>query len=166
MEAVMKGEAKKAPRRSRADSKESAVKDMMAADRLIKPPAEVKLSKDEVVIFNEIIDELPRGEWTAHMVRMAAALARDIHSAEREQEALFREGTVVHAANGSPIRNPRCAQLNGLTATIIASRRSLSLHSRSKAGMDNRVLARRRDIQRENEANAPDDDLISKPKFH
>ncbi len=163
----MKGDAKKAPRRSRADSKESAVKDMMAADRLLKPPADVKLGKNEVVIFNEIIEELPRGEWTAHMLRIAASLARDMHSAEREQEALVREGSVVRAANGSPIRNPRCAQLNGLIGTIIATRRSLSLHSRAKAGMDNRLLARRRDIQRENEAHAPDDDeLISKPKLH
>lgn len=158
--------ATKKPRRSRADSKESAVKDMLAADRLIVAPRDMKLTKEEIVIFHEIIDELPRGEWTAHMIRIAAGLARDMRDADREQEAIRREGSVVSAANGGPIRNPRCAQLSGLIATILATRRSLSLHSRAKAGLDNRVLARRRDIQREHEDGAIDDDLISKPKLH
>lgn len=161
-------DSKKKPRRARADSKESAVKHMLAADRAIMPPADLKLSKEEVVIFHEIIDELPRGEWTAHMVRIAAALARDMHAVSREQEAIVREGTVVAAASGSPIRNPRCTQVNALLASILATRRSLSLHSRAKAGMDNRVLARRRDLERDHEESAPDDDedLLAKPNLH
>lgn len=156
----------KKPRRARADTKEAAVKDMLAADRPISPPADAKLTKVEAVIFGEIIDELPRGEWTAHMVRIAVSLARDLHALSNEQEALRTEGTVVSAASGSPIRNPRCAQIAALTATVLSTRRSLSLHSRAKGGMDNRALARRRDIQRGNEADRIDDDLIAKPKLH
>lgn len=153
------------PRRPRADSKESAVRDMMTAARVIAPPSDLELTKPEMVIFHEIIDELPRGEWTAHMVRLAASLARDMHAAAQEQVALRREGSVVAAANGAPIRNPRCVQLAALIQTILATRRSLSLHSRAKSSMDNRALSRRREIQRENEANAPDDEdeLINRP---
>jgi len=39
------------------------------------------LSAAERVIFNEIIDELPKGEWTDHMIRIAADLARMIADA-------------------------------------------------------------------------------------
>lgn len=163
----MADDGMKKPRRSRADSKESAVKNMMAASRQITPPASIKMSKEQLAIFHEIIDELPRGEWTAHMIRLAAIMARDMHTLCREQEALDREGNVAIAANGSPIRNPRLSAVNALTTSILATRRSLSLHSRAKAGMDNRVLARRREIQRENEVEAPeDDDLIKRPTLN
>lgn len=155
----------KKPRRKRADSKEMAVRDMMAANRVIVPPADFKLSPSEAKIFGELIDELPRGEWTAHTIRIAAGLARDIHDRDEEKLAVRREGTIVTAGNGTPLRNPRCVQIAALTQNIMATRRSLAVHARAKAGMDNQALARRREIQRENEANAPcdDDDLIARP---
>lgn len=158
----------KKPRRARADSKEAAVADMLNADRVIKPPPGGYLATAERVLFDEIISELPKGEWTDHMVRLAADLARMMADARAEADAMRREGTVVTGASGGPIRNPRCAQLAALRAGIVASRRSLSLHSRAKAGMDNRVLSRRRAIQQQNEANHFDDEegLIPRPSMN
>jgi hypothetical protein len=152
------------PRRKRADSKDMAVRDMMLAHRVIVPPPEFNLTEREDAIFHELIDELPRGEWTAHTIRIAAGLARDIHDRDQEKAAVRVEGTVVTAGNGTPLRNPRCVQIAALTQNIMATRRSLSLHARAKSGMDNAALARRREIQREHEANAlDDDDLIARP---
>lgn len=158
----------KRPRRRRADSKDSAVADILNAERAITPPADTHLTAAERVLFNEIIDELPKGEWTEHMIRMAADLARSMADARAEADAIRREGSVVTGASGGPIRNPRCAQLASLKAQINATRRSLSLHSRAKAGMDNRVLARRRAIQQGNETIPLDDDegLIARPPLN
>lgn len=157
----------KKPRRRRADSKEAAVTDMLNAERAISPPVDAFMTGPELVLFDEITSELPKGEWTDHMIRMAAALARSMADARAEEDAIRREGSVVIGAGGGPIRNPRCAQLAALKAGIIAARRSLSLHSRGKAGMDNRVLARRRSIQRDNEAAPFDDDgLIARPPIN
>jgi hypothetical protein len=158
----------KKPRRHRADSKEAAVADMLNAERVIRPPADYGLTAQEMVMFDELITELPKGEWTQHMIRMAAGLARSMADARNEEDAIRREGSVVIGASGGPIRNPRCAQLAALKAGIIAARRSLSLHSRGKAGLDNRALARRRTIQRENEAAPFDDDdgLIARPPLN
>lgn len=158
----------KKPRRRRADSAESAVQDMMAAERTITPPKDMDLSGTDLLIFTEIIDELPRGEWTPHMIRVAASMAKDMRSLQDEQIALSAEGSVLTNSNGNPVRNPRCVAVSGLSSSIIATRRSLSIHSRAKAGFDNRVLARRRELQRDNENNAPDDPqgLLAKPKLH
>lgn len=158
----------KRPRRRRADSKDAAVSDMLNGERAITPPSDTRLIPAERVLFNEVIDELPKGEWTDHMIRMAADLARDMADARTEVDAIRREGSVVTGASGGPIRNPRCAQLASLKAQIIATRRSLSLHSRAKAGMDNRVLARRRVIQQGNETLPLDDDegLIARPPLN
>jgi len=158
----------KKPRRRRADSKEAAVEDMLNGERVILPPADYTLSPAERVIFDEIIAELPRGEWTQHMLRIAADLTRMITDARAEADAIRREGSVVTGAAGGPIRNPRCAQLAALRQNIAATRRSLSLHSRAKAGMDNQTLANRRAIQKANEAATLDDDegLIARPPLN
>ena len=164
----MTDEKTKKPRRHRADSKEAAVQDMLNAERVISPPADLDLSATERVIFDEIISELPKGEWTGHMVRIAADLARMIADARAEGDALRREGVVVTGAGGGPIRNPRCAQLASLRQNIATTRRSLSLHSRAKAGMDNQTLARRREIQKANEAITFDDGegLLPRPPLN
>ncbi|MBW4330043.1 hypothetical protein KY084_04040 [Stakelama sp. CBK3Z-3] len=158
----------KKPRRRRADSKEAAVQDMLNAERDIHPPADFMLTAAELVAFDEIVIELPRGEWTPHMIRVAAGLARDMEAYAREMASLCDEGGVVSGAGGGPVQNPRVTITSALLRRILATRRSLSIHCRAKAGMDNRVLSRRREIQRENEGNGLDDDegLIAKPQIH
>lgn len=158
-------------RRRRADSKEAAVQDMINGERVITPPADYTLTTAELLIFNEIITELPKGEWTDHMIRIAADLARMIADVRAETDAVRREGSVVEGANGGPIRNPRCAQLASLRQNIATTRRSLAIHSRAKGGMDTQGLARRRELQRGNEAFPMDDDdegLLARPPagFH
>jgi|GEM_PF-748698 len=159
----------KKPRRRRADSAAAAIEDVQAAYTLIEPPADMKLDERERIIFAEVIDELPKSEWTPHSVRMAALLALDMCALEREGALLREEGSVLFAANGSPIGNPRQRVVNGLARTILAARRSLSLHARAKAGGDNRVLGQRRAIQRGHEALVEDidgdDDLLARPDF-
>lgn len=158
----------KKPRRQLANSKEAAVRDMLNANRVITPPADLALTNSERVIFDEIVDELPKGEWTPHMVRIAAGLARAIADLRDEEDAIRREGSVVTGASGGPIRNPRCAQAASLRQNIATTRRSLAIHSRAKGGMDVPAMARRREIQRTNEA-APfndDDGLIARPPMH
>ena len=163
----MTHEMTKKPRRRRSDSKEEAVRDMLNAGRVLSPPADYSLSAAERVIFNEIIDELPKGEWTDHMIRIAADLARMIADARAETDAIRHEGSVVTGASGGPIRNPRCAQLASLRQNIATPRRSLAIHSRAKGGMDVPALARRREIQRANEAVPFDDDgLITRPPLN
>ncbi len=156
----------KKPRRQRADSKEAAVKDMFNGERIITPPADYFLTGAEITIFNEVIAELPKGEWTDHMIRIAADLTRMIADARAEADAIRREGSVVEGASGGPIRNPRCAELASLRACIATTRRSLAIHSRAKGGMDTQGLARRRELQRGNEAFPLDDDdegLLARP---
>jgi hypothetical protein len=160
----------KKPRRQRADSKEAAVKDMLNGERTIAPPADITLTPSERLFFNEIIAELPKGEWTDHMIRLAAELARMMADARDETDAIRREGSVVEGAGGGPIRNPRCTQQSSLQASINATRRSLAIHSRAKGGMDTPAIARRRGIQRANEAFPmnDEDDLLARPPadFH
>jgi hypothetical protein len=160
----------KKPRRLRADSAEAAVKDMFNGERIISPPADYTLTSAELVIFNEVIAELPKGEWTEHMIRIAADLTRMIADARTETDAIRREGSVVEGASGGPIRNPRCAQLASLRACIATTRRSLAIHSRAKGGMDTSGIARRRELQRGNEAFPIDDEegLFARPPagFH
>lgn len=155
------------PRRQRADSQGAAVKDMLNSVRTITPPDDYILTASENIIFDEVIAELPKGEWTAHMIRLAADLARMIADARAEADAIRREGSTVTGAGGGPIRNPRCAQHASLQASINATRRSLAIHSRAKGGTDTQALSRRREIQRANEANAifDDDDegLLARP---
>lgn len=154
----------KKPRRSRADSKESAVKDMLNGERVINPPAGYPLNTKERVVFDEIISELPKGEWTDHMIRLAADLARMMADARAETDSIRREGSVVTGSGGGPIRNPRCAELSSLRASITNTRRSLAIHSRAKGGMDTQAIARRRELQRANEASSiDDDDLLNRP---
>lgn len=155
----------KKPRRRRADSQEAAVKDMLNGERTISPPADYFLNPSERVIFDEIIVELPKGEWTDHMIRLAADLARMMADARAETDTIRREGSVVTGSGGGPIRNPRCAELAALRASITTTRRSLAIHSRAKGGMDTQAIARRRGIQRANEAFPIDDDegLLARP---
>lgn len=144
------------------------MRDMLNASRVLTPPADLALTNSERVIFDEIVDELPKGEWTPHMVRIAAGLARAIADLRDEEDAIRREGSVVTGASGGPIRNPRCAQAASLRQNIATTRRSLAIHSRAKGGMDVPAMARRREIQRTNEA-APfndDDGLIARPPMH
>lgn len=164
----MTDQAPKKPRRRRADSKEAAVEDMLHSERVITPPSDYSLTPAEREIFNEITGELPKGEWTPHMARIAADLARMIADARAETDAIRREGSVVTGASGGPIRNPRCAQLASLRQNIATTRRSLAIHSRAKGGMDVPALARRREIQRANEAAPFDDDdgLITRPPLN
>lgn len=139
------------PRRKRADSTEAAIADMRAAVMIIDPPADMPLSNREHVVFNEIIRELPKSEWSEHGVRVAVELARDQVSLDEHKRALKEEGAIIVAANGNPIKNPRAGIVTDLQKTILATRRALAITANAKGG-DSRDLGRRRAIQKGNEA--------------
>lgn len=156
----------RAPRRKRADSTDAAVRDVQAAAMVIEPHADMKLTNRQREIFGEVINEVPKSEWTLHAVRVAAVMAREMDTVETQQMLLIEEGHVITAVNGNPVKNPRAGLIADLMRSILATRRSLSLTARAKAGNDNRTLGQRRAIQLGNECLLDIDDdegLFNRP---
>lgn len=127
--------------RSHIDS--NAERSRLAAEAAKKITSPLPLTEQGRVFFEEIITEKAKAEWTDHEISLAALLARlmaDV-AADPEQKQLVQKMNQV-----------------------IATRRSLGLHS-SAAG-ENHVQQKRRKMakQIENEIlSATDDDLIAKP---
>lgn len=157
----------KKARRPRADSKESAVTTFVAAARRkIVPPDDMTMDRTDKRIFDEIINEFAKVDWTAHSIRVAALLARTIHDMQDDQEDLRTEGSVSVNGNGNPVMNPRRTACQGYASQINQMRRTLALHA--TAGSSKRDVGKRRTIHRDQEADSPlhheDDDLISLPR--
>ena len=151
-------------RRERADAAPAQVRVMAAALTTINPPSNVPLESGDLPFFASVIAEFARSEWTAHQLELAAILARTMADLVREQAELRREGTVSMTERGTPVINPRKTAVQMYSSTILSMRRSLSLHARAQGG-EARDVGKRRDINKEVEADSPfdADDLLARP---
>lgn len=121
-------------RRARSDSVSAAVDVAKRAQQAIEPPSNVPLGKEDMSFFASVIDEFARSEWTAHQLELAAIMARKMRLLRDELETLEKEGFVLETAQGTPCQNPRLGGVRMLDTSIMATRRSLSLHARAKTG--------------------------------
>ena len=156
----------KKPRRRRVDCQEGVAAAMLAGGKKIAIPADAPLSGYEREIFSELASEFSKSELTAHKVRLLTILAKQVVLLEQEQVLLAQEGFSLVNANGNTIPNPRARACSSMSATILAMRRSLGIHTRAQAGGDNREAAKRRAINKASEAERDnyDDNLIPFPK--
>lgn len=155
----------KKPRRRRVDSQAGVAAAMVAGGKKIAIPADTPLSGYERQIFSELASEFSKSELTAHKVRLLTILAKQVVLLEQEQVLLAQEGFSLVNANGNTIPNPRARACSSMSATILAMRRSLGIHTRAQAGGDNREAAKRRAINKASEAerSSYDDNLIVFP---
>lgn len=130
-------------RRQRIDSAPAAVKVVQAAGREIVSPAHVPLDDDSRPFWNSVIGEFARAEWTPHQLELAAMLAREMSSLERNQRLLKDEGEVVASERGTPVINPRKSVVQAAAGSILSFRRSLALHARAKGGEAEKIGPRR-----------------------
>lgn len=150
-------------RKQRIDSATEAVRVMSRAASEIVPPSNVPLSEADMPFFASVIAEFARSEWSAHQLELAAMLARKMRMLRDELDALDSEGTISATANGTPCQNPRIGAVRMLDTSIMATRRSLSLHARAREG-EGRDVAKRRGMAKAIEADNPlDDELIARP---
>ena len=150
-------------RKQRIDSAHEAVRVMQRASNRIAPPSNVPLDEQDMPFFASVIAEFARSEWSAHQLELAAMLAKKMRMLRDEISALDSEGTVSSTANGTPCQNPRVGSVRMLDTSIMATRRSLSLHARAKEG-EGRDVAKRRGMAKAIEADNPlDDELLARP---
>lgn len=150
-------------RKQRIDSAPEAVRVMQRAAVEIVPPSNVPLDEADKPFFASVIAEFARSEWSAHQLELAAMLARKMRMLRDELEALDNEGTISATANGTPCQNPRIGAVRMLDTSIMATRRSLSLHARAREG-EGRDVAKRRGMAKAIEADNPlDDELLARP---
>lgn len=152
-------------RRQRIDTVTGAVSVMAKAARKLAPPKHVRLEKTDRPFWDSVIAEFARSEWTDHQLELAALLARTIADMEREQREMRLEGSVLTSERGTPVVNPRKTVIQMHAGTILALRRSLSLHARAQKG-EARDQVKRRQIAKEIEGDSPlHDDLIARPSI-
>jgi hypothetical protein len=150
-------------RKRRSDSAEEQVAVMQAAVRVIMPPDHVQLEERDLPFWDSVLKEFARSEWSDHQLELAAMLARKMSDLEELQRDLRREGFTTKNAKGSPMANPLVQSIRMLDSSILATRRTLSLHARAQGG-EARDLTKRRDAAKDIEANNPlNDDLIARP---
>lgn len=150
-------------RKARIDSASEAVRVMGKAAVEVLPPENVPLDAEDLPFFRSVIDEFARSEWTTHQLELAAMLARKMRDMNDMQQTLRDEGYTSVTANGAPCQNPLVGALRMLDTSILATRRSLSLHARARAG-EARDVAKRRGATKEIEADNPlDDELLARP---
>lgn len=152
-------------RKQRIDSTTAAVKIMQGAAREIVPPAHVPLQIEDEPFWRSVIAEFARSEWTDHQLELAAILARKMRLLTEELSKLEDEGFVSETANGTPCQNPRIGGVRMLDTSIMATRRSLSLHARAKGGEAEKVGPRRAQAKAIEADNPMDDDLIARPSL-
>lgn len=155
----------KKPRRQRVDSAAGIAAAIVSGGKTIKLPPGTVLDAKERRVFTELCDEFSKTELTAHKVRLLVLLAKQLVLFDREQALLASEGFSLLNGNGNTIPNPRARACSSMHANILAMRRSLGIHTRAQAGGDNREAAKRRSINKANEADRDnyDGNLIAFP---
>lgn len=133
------------------------------AAKNLKPPACVRMNKEDKVFFNSVLAEFARSEWTEHQLQLAALLARAISDLEVEQIELRKEGAVIRTRTGGLTSNPRKAAVQMHANTILALRRSLSLNARA-SGEDPRDVASRREFAKAIESDLEELDVELIPR--
>jgi hypothetical protein len=141
---------------------------MGEASKDIEPPKHVRMAKDDMPFFHNVIKEFARAEWSDHQLELAALLARTMAEFEREQWQMRKEGSVCYTDKGTPVINPRKTAVQMAGSTILQMRRSLSLHARAQGG-EARDVAKRRKMAKAAEDDAretAEDDLIARPSLN
>lgn len=157
---------KKKPQRPRADSPASVTAAIIAAGKIVRPPVGMKLDAAETAVFAEVIGEIPKVDLSDHQIRIAAMLARAMHSADVEAQTLAREGKVIENRHGEAVANPRAKAVQESMSTVLSLRRTLGLTARALAGGDSRRVAIRRAHNLASEHmldDMDDDDLLARP---
>lgn len=155
-------------KKNRIDSASESQKVAAAALKKAKPlmpPKHVPLDECDMPFWHSVIAEFMRDEWTNHQLEMAANLARMLADLTREQQELRNEGVIAYSEKGTPVINPRKTAVQMYAGTILAMRRSLSLHARAQSG-EPRDVGKRRDKGRalaDAVQDAADENLIARP---
>ena len=155
----------KKPRKKRVDSREGVAEAIVAGGKKITVTADMKLTTYERKVFTELTEEFSKTELTAHKIRLLVTMAKQIVLLEREQITLMEEGFTLTNSHGNAVPNPRARACATVSASILAMRRSLGIHTRAQAGGDNREAAKRRSINKGNEEarDSYDGNLIAFP---
>jgi hypothetical protein len=148
-------------RKARIDGTAEAVRIMQGAGKVIEPPSNVPLDPCDMPFFASVVDEFARADWTPHQLELAALLAKKVRLLRDELNTLEAEGFSLLSANGSPCQNPRIGAVRMLDTSIMATRRSLSLHARAQVG-EARDAGKRAAIAKGTEADL-DDELLARP---
>lgn len=124
-----------APKRTRSDSAESALKAMQnAAKGDLQPPEFITLSADAELYFVALVRARARDEWSeAHLI-VAAQLAECMADLATEEGHLLIEGRVITNDKGTPIMNPRMSVCEQLARKEMAFMRSLQMGGRTPGG--------------------------------
>lgn len=99
------------------------------ANKPIHPPSNVPMEPRDLPFFASVIDEFAKADWTPHQLELAAVLAKSLSDLVFEQDMLRKEGSIAYSEKGTPVVNPRKAIVQMYAGTILAMRRSLSLHA-------------------------------------
>lgn len=152
------------PRKLRIDGTSERVRIAAAAKRVIVPPDNIPLNDEEMVFFNNIINERTRADWSAHQIEMASLLARAMHGLNRQSAALSKEGELIRSPEGKVIQNPRKKMIEDSWKIVVAIRRSMGVHSRAMHG-DPREAMKREIVAKgyEQDALNNDDGLLAMP---
>jgi hypothetical protein len=153
-------------RRTRVDSPAGVTLAIIAGGKKIALPSGMKFDAAERTAFTEICEEFSKSELTAHKIRLAGLLARQVAMLNGEESALMIEGSTLSNDRGARVANPRVRAVAILTASILGFRRSLGLHARAQAGGDNRLVGVRRAHNKANETMLDDIDeegLLARP---
>lgn len=154
----------KKPRRARVDSATGIAAAIVAGGKTITLPAGTTMDIDQRRVFAELADEFSKSELSAHKIRLLVMLAKQMVMLDREQVTLANEGVSLVNSHGNAFPNPRLKACSGLTAAILAMRRSLGIHTRAQAGGDNREAAKRRSHNKAHEGQFEDEDgLLPRP---
>ena len=156
----------KKPRKPRVDSAQGVASAIVAGGKKIAIPAHIKFAPKERLVFTEICGEFSKSELTAHKITLIAGMAKQMASLEEQQILLRDEGSVLVNSHGNAVSNPRVKICGQLTASVLAMRRSLGIHTRALEGGDNRNAAVRRAHNRANETmldEMDEDELLARP---
>lgn len=154
-------------KRQRVDSASEQTRIMASAFLDLKPPKHVRMKPRDLPFFDEVIAEFAKADWSKHMLTIAALLARALGGMEDEQWKLHEEGCVAKSDRGTPVVNPRKAVVQMYAGTILALRRSLSLHARAQGVNKNRIAEKNDNAKAiENMAIGLDDELIARPPLN
>lgn len=152
-------------KKQRIDSVSAAIAAAKKVNQKIKPPKHVPLDKKDKPFFESVISEFAKSEWSDHQLELAANLARMMADLTREQIELRKEGTICYSEKGTPVINPRKTAVQMYASTILAMRRSLSLHARAQG--EPRDTGKRRGVIKSLETDLNDEsDLLAKPVFN
>jgi len=149
-------------KKPRIDTTAGAIEVARASQKQIEPPSNMPLTLEDLPFFSSVIDEFARSEWTAHQLELAAMLAKKMRLLRDELETLEEEGFSLITEKGSPCQNPRLGGVRMLDTSIMATRRTLSLHARAQGG-EARDVGKRRSQAKEFEADLDGDDLLARP---